>query len=241
MKKLLFILAALLLAGCIQQQYTFKQGFEEVLALDEKYNASFYDEAIDPGNRYNSSLFLPVQGRILVPLENIDPFIEDLDMIKDRISKEDPTSHTAALTEFIEFRKKMLDMQRYYQKGDIKKESLVKGSLIAGPKRSAVISLRGFKCSEGLDIYEAAEYYNKSANLGKEAVDMMDDMLNKYQQDPDVPAVVGLDNSDPALTKRPKFIDGPFWPMIKVMNSNANRIKQLCGTKEELLDEENSQ
>ena len=227
MKKTFFallILSVLLtMIGCIKQEYTFEQGFKEVLALDLKYNGSFYDEAIDPGNLYNSSLFLPVQGRILVPLENIDPFIIDLDLLKEKVSQMKVNNHTTAVLQLIELREKMLEMERYYVLGEAQKEFL-----IAGPKRSEVISIRGFGCKEGPKIIETAEYYNTSANIGKEAVAILDNMLNNFQNNPNIPNIMGLDNKDPELNQRPKFIDSPFWPMIKVMNANAGRIKQLC-------------
>ena len=66
---------------------------------------------------------------------------------------------------------------------------------------------------------------------------MIDGLLNKFQDDPDIPAIIGLDNPDPSLNHpslnhRPKFIDGPFWPMINVMNINAGRIKSYCYNKD---------
>lgn len=212
----------LTLSGCIPK-YTFEKGFKEVLALDAKYSGSFYDECIDPGNRYNSSLFLPVQGRILVPLENIDPFIADLDALKERVGQMEVNNHTTAVLQFIELRKKMLEMQRYYHLGEVQKQYL-----IAGPKRSQTVSLRSFGCEEGPKISETAIYYNTSANLGQEASDMLDGLLNNFQDNPDIPDILGLDNPDPKLINRPKFIDGPFNPIINVMNSNAHRINELC-------------
>ena len=77
-----------------------------VVFPEDDHNGSFYDEAIDPGNLYNSSLFLPVQGRILVPLENINPFISDLDSLKEKVGKMEVNNHTTAVLQLIELRKK---------------------------------------------------------------------------------------------------------------------------------------
>ncbi len=215
MKKYLMILLILLVSGCtivgnvIAPEYTFEKGFNEMLELDKKYNASFYTEALDVENRFSDvRIYYFDWNRTIIGLENVDGIIEELEEMKERVNGMKETKDTKLVIQLIDSRIRMLEAEKAYKLG-----------IDIGGKGDTE---DGFKCGDKPFVIEASELFNESTVIGREVTGIWDDFLTDYPQ------------TRPFLTedKRPKFYDSPFWPISRFSGQTLGRINRLCKDKE---------
>ena len=193
----IIISMVLLIAGCGDgsEKYTFASQFAELRALDQQYNTSFKFERLD---------------RQMVPLENIDPLLEELEEKKREVKKADPTNEAAAIIDFMEVRKLMLLAQKNFQSG-------VKIGDIG-----LVTDAKGYSCSEAKYILDAAYYFNETWSYGVAAESRLDDLLFKYAEVPQLQALVGLDENKTA------FYNSPLDKIKNIARNNYEALGKNC-------------
>lgn len=193
----IIISMVLLIAGCgtDSEKYTFANQFAELQIVDQQYNASFKFEKLD---------------RQMVPLENIDPLLEELKEKKQEVEKADPANETEAIIDFIEIRKLMLLAQKNFQLGakigDI----------------GSVSDAKGYSCSEAKYILDAAYYFNETWSYGVTAESRLDDLLFKYAEVPQLQALVGLDENKTA------FYNSPLDQIKNIARNNYEALGKNC-------------
>jgi len=207
------LILILILAGCntqiggmvIANKNSFEREFKKVLAIDKKYDASFYTEALDVENRFSDVRIYDFDwDRTIVRIENIPLMIEELDKMRDVYYKKEMTEDNKAIILFIKARIKMLESQRMY--------------LLGISFGSDGDTYDGFRCSERPYILNMSYYFNESATICQEATGIFDKLLTYF---PQTREFFTNDN-------RPKFYDSPFWPIKKHSISNRATVEQLC-------------
>ena len=177
------------------QEYTFAAQFAELQALDQEFNASFKLEQLD---------------RTMVPLENIDSLLEQLEKKKKEIEKQTATNDTAAILAFIEVRRLMLSSQKMFQLG----------------KRIGDIGLvtdkKGYSCSEVKYILDAAYYFNESWVYGLQAQSKLDDVLFEFRDLPEVQNLIGVDDNKTA------FYLSPLDQVKNIVRNNYEALQKNC-------------
>lgn len=170
MKKWLFlgvIVGVLFLVSCADQwknrEYTFKEGFTELATLDAKYNTSFKDEQLN---------------KSMVPLDRVEPFIADLNKMRENFRKIKNSSEKDALIDFIAVRITMIKAEENFQKA----------------QRIGDIGLAsdGFSCSEVPYMLEASFYYNRSYAYTLKARSDLDTVLYEYRKIPELHQLIGV-------------------------------------------------
>lgn len=211
MKNYILLLVVLFISGCstigylIYPVYTFERGFNEMLKLDKKYNASFYTEALDVENRFSDYRIYDFDwNRTIVSIEKVDMMVADLKKTEEKIKAMEETEDTKLVVMLLDSRIKMLESEKLYQLG-----------LRIGEKGDAY---GGFKCGDKQYILNLSRLFNESSTIGQEATGIWDDLLTRYPK------------TRPFLTKdeRPKFYDSPFWPIRRYSIRNMNISNQLC-------------
>ena len=154
-----------LLVACSPKPITFKQGYDRIITLDEKYNASFREEII-------------MDGGTVAPLENINAYINDLESMQSTYKKMPKTNDTLALINLTIGRTYMLESERYFQLfANIGSDGLVKYN---------------FTCSQIGPLSQATNYMEKSMSAANKAIAIFDDLLTLY---PEIThPVLGTDN-----------------------------------------------
>lgn len=185
----------------------FEEAFERMLSIDEKYNASFYTEALDVENVYSTEDFYFFDwNRTTVPLDNIPPMRSELRALQEEFMSLEGFTEKQLIRDIIDARILMLESQEAYHL-----------ALMLYPMGRASIrydcALQQ-KYSKGL-----SEKYNESVALGKNATRLLDSRLNSRQ-----------DILPPLLTgeNRPKFYDSPFAPIMIFSDSNIRLVGRIC-------------
>ncbi|MDP7323815.1 MAG: hypothetical protein QF632_03580 [Candidatus Woesearchaeota archaeon] len=210
MKKWLLLLV-LLTSGCnlvgfgVDEPYTFEKGFNEMLGLDEKYGADFYNEALDVENRFSDGWTYDYDWeRTLVSLDDIESMIEELKVLEEKVAGMEETEDIGLVLRLLDTRVKMLESERLYQEG-----------LKVGSRGDTD---DGFKCGDMPFIRSLTGLWNESSIVGQEATKEWDDFLTHHSQ------------TRPFLSsdKRPKFYDSPFWPIRRFSGWNIGRVERFC-------------
>lgn len=148
------------------RDYTFKEGFEALAKLDEKYGASFHKEQLNATS--------------MVALENVEPFIADLRAFRENIKRTKDSEDKDALIDFIVVRITMVGAEENFQRaqkiGDIGLAS----------------DEGGFSCSEVPYLLETYYYYNKTYAYTIKARSDLDTVLHKYREVTDLQQLIGL-------------------------------------------------
>ena len=100
-------------------EMTFEKGFHKILSYDERYNASFKFERLN---------------KTMVDMNNIDPFVEDLERLKLKLMNYENTLDVQALMTLTDTRINMLMSEKYFHLG----RNIGDIGIAAG----------GFRCSE---------------------------------------------------------------------------------------------
>lgn len=170
----LVILTIIFLVSMDQDKYTFEEGFNELAKLDLRYNTDFKTEEI---------------GGNLVEFENIDPYLEDLRLFREEVTKTidlaNVTNEESALVQFIDFRTLALLSQKNYFLGTF-----------VGNKGLAD-SEDGFSCLDAGHLINAGYYFNTSYSAGLEAYLQLDRLLGHHQHTPGVWELVGVNSEKP--------------------------------------------
>ncbi len=204
-KKLLLIAIVILLLAVLltfltqnQEKYTFEKGFNEIKQLDEKYNTDFKKE--------------DVNGTI-INYKNIDPYLEDLKNLREKVEKsldENPTDEEKAFITLIDARTLMLLSQKNYHQASIYGD------------RGLVTDEKGFSCSESGYIINTAYYYNLSWASGVQAYLALDQLLDIYRDVPKVWELVGINDEKPA------FFYAPIGELKIEMRNNLFALENFC-------------
>ena len=174
MKRTLWLIMVLLIGvvGCNNEwnnrEYSFAQGFADLKALDEEYNASFKEERL---------------GKISISLENVDPFLKALAVIESNIEDTKDNRDKEALLVFISIRKGMILAEKNYQ---LAKEI---GNI------GLVEDEGGFTCGESRYILDTAYLFNESFSTAKQVIYLLDDLLYHYRDVEQLQELVGLDEN----------------------------------------------
>lgn len=185
--------------------YSFEKGFNEMIKIDNRYNTSFYTEALDVENKFSDGWLFPFDwDRTLIDINNVDSMISDLSKLRTKIESMEKTKDTEALLLVIDARIKMLESERLYQIGQT-----------IGDKGDAY---GGFRCKEKPYVLNLFYYFNESSMIGQESTDIFDKLLTDY---PQTRGFLSEEN-------RPKFYDSPFWPIRRYAIYNKAIVEQLC-------------
>ena len=201
MKKFIFfgiIFSIIFISSCSSwegREYSFTDGFFELSKLDAKYDTSFHEEKL------NASM---------IALENVEPFIADLEEFRENVRKTKDSLDKEALIDFIATRITMVLAQKNFQLaqniGDIGLSS----------------DEAGFKCSDSPYIFEASNYYNKSLSYTQKARRDLDTILYKYRKVPNLQGSIGL-----GLNKT-EFYYFHLGNVNTILESNNRVLKEIC-------------
>ena len=184
---------------------SFEKEFSNVLNIDEKYDTSFYTEALDVENRFSDNKIYDFDwDRTIVKIEDIPPMTEELEKMRNEYYKKEMTEDNKAILLFIKARIKMLESQRRY--------------LIGQSFGTKGDTDDGFGCGDRPSIMNTSHYFNESVEVGREATEIFDKLLTYF---PQTREFLSKDN-------RPKFYDSPFWPIQKYSRWNRAAVEQLC-------------
>lgn len=185
-KEIILIIAMVFfISGCsigliTKESYTFEDGFNELMALDTKYNTDFYTENI------NTSQW---------PLEEIDIINQDYIALRDRFNQSASTSRGPLLL-LMEYKINNIEATKYFKlKNAIGSRGTVRD---------------GFSCKDKPFVLMAVQYFNTSHQHLLKARYAMDDLLTYYPQSRTVidienrrPIIM-----DPPFAEILRFIDG---------------------------------
>ena len=203
MKKFVFLgifISLLFISSCTpsswdNREYYFSEGFADLAKLDAKHNTSFYTE------RLNSSM---------IALDNIEPFIADVEEFRENVRKTRDGPDKEALVNFATVRITMALSQKNFQLaqkiGDIGLTS----------------DESGFSCGEFEYIYEASNLYNKSLVYAQKARSDLDTILYEYRKIPHVQELVGLDEN------KTKFYYFHLGNIKNILKSNERALTEIC-------------
>ncbi len=181
-----------------KKDYTFAEGFAELQKLDTAHNASFKNEQL------NSTM---------VPLDNIDPLLEQLDLMQGNIQRAQESDNKEALVRFIAIRKDMLLAEKNFQLaqkiGDI----------------GLVTDENGFSCAEARYILDAAYLYNESFTYARRAEFSLDDLLYWFGDVSQLQDLVGLNKQKTA------FYKSPLDHVHKIVQTNQETLEKNCKIK----------
>lgn len=195
---IILILLLLVLKPAPPRDFTFKEGFNEVVKLDEKYETSFKTEHI------------PDQ---LINFKHVDPFIVDLTKLREEVAlsaDENPTNEKEALLLLIDARTLMLLSEKSY--------TMAKA---IGPIGLADDE-DGFSCMESGYLINSAYYLNKSYGAGLQGYLFLDQLLGNNQFTPDVWDLVGINE------EKPKFFYSRLGDIKLTVEKNLIALEEFC-------------
>lgn len=195
---IILVLLFLILKPAPIRDFTFEEGFNEIVKLDEKYNTSFRTEN------------LPDE---LIDYKNVDPFIGDLTKLREEVAlsaDENPTKEKEALLLFIDARTLMILSEKSYATVEI-----------MGPIGLAT-GEDGFSCMEAGYLINGAYYLNKSYGAGIEAYLKLDSLLGNNQYTPNVWSLVGVNN------EKPKFFYSKLGEIKNKVAKNIIALEEFC-------------
>ncbi len=180
------------------KDFTFEEGFNEIVKLDEKYETSFKTEKLQSE---------------LINYKNIDPYLQDLTDLREQViksSEKEYNTEKGALLLFIDARALML----------VSEKSSTLAQTI-GPRAFAE-GEEGFSCLDAGYLINGAYYTNQSYGAGLEAYLLLDRLLGNHQKTPGVWRLVGIDD------EKPKFFYSELGKMKTTVERNIIALEQFC-------------
>lgn len=188
------IVIVIIIYFLMSSELTFEKGFNRLLSYDDKYNASFKLERLN---------------RTMVDLDLIDPFIQELEIFKEKLSKYEDNKDIQALTLLTDARINMLKSEKHFH--------------LARNIGDIGIASGGFKCSEEPYLINSAYYYNNSYIHGIKAYSQLDDLLNIYRDVPNLRKLVGINET------KVKFYSSPIFGAQGIATLNIDALSEFCG------------
>lgn len=195
----ILMVAFLGLIGCtLEKEYTFAQGFADLQELDAAYNASFKEEKL---------------GKMMIPLENVDVFLEKLEETEEDVKETKDSRDKEAVLVFISIRKAMVISEKNYQLArKIGNIGLVEDK-------------EGFTCGEAKYILDTAYLFNESFVAARKAISALDDLLYYYRDVEQLQELVGLDEN------KTQFYDSSLDILSKTIKLNHQALENNCKIK----------
>ena len=148
---MVIIALAIFLAGCSQGEYTFRQGFEDMKKIDNRYDINFHKEKLNG---------------TMVNLELVNDVLQDLESLQRKVQqKKGP--EVQDVVGLLEARMEMIESQRYW----------ILAKMI-GPRG---VTRDGFACSDAPYVREASLYYAQSWQHAIDAQRILDEILARNQ------------------------------------------------------------
>ena len=195
---IILIILLLVLNQTPVRDFTFEEGYNEIVQLDEKYETSFKTESIPDE---------------LINYKNVDPFVEDLTALREEVAlsaNKNPTEEKEALLLLIDARTLMILSEKSYTNG----KSI-------GPMGIADDE-EGFSCREAGYLINGAYYFNKSDGAGVEAYLALDKLLGHNQQTPGVWDLVGVND------EKPRFFYSKLGAIKITVARNLIALEEFC-------------
>ncbi|HLD02153.1 MAG TPA: hypothetical protein VJC07_00435 [Candidatus Nanoarchaeia archaeon] len=189
----LLVLAIIAVACAPENPITFEDGYKELIALDSKYGGDFKNEILKKGGK-------------MVPMESINPFVADVNALKEKYSAMPVTNDTLNLINLTDARLEMLEAERYYQLF----ENVGPAGLVSDT----------FRCSEIPAITKATSYMSASMNHFYAFTVLVDRMLADYK---DIRPILGVDS------ERMNFYRSDLEYLSDQIKSNKISVKTYCG------------
>ena len=187
------LLTALIIGIAIQQSkpYTIGKLISEFNKLDKKYNTSWRKEKISS-----------INGNV-ISIENIAPYIDDLNKIEEKIIKQNNTEKSllsdqkTLMIKLIQVRKEMLEAERLYQEfkklGD-------KGRIDFYYVGKQININETVNCADKPFILKGVELLNQSIDHVHEARELLDFVLQNSKEARS-PKLIGTDKERPEIYK----------------------------------------
>jgi len=192
------IVSILLVLTQTTRDFTFEEGFNEIVKLDEKYGTSFKTEKLTTD---------------LINYKNVDPFIEDLGKLREEVVNSIEKTYSKekeALILFIDARALMILSQKSYTMAET-----------IGP-RGLAEGEQGFSCLDAGYLINGAYYINKSYGTGLEAYLLLDRLLGNNQKTPMVWELVGVNE------EKPNFFYSDLGGMKTTVERNILALEEYC-------------
>ena len=195
---IILILLILVLNQTSVRDFTFEEGFNEIVKLDEKYETSLKTENI-PNE--------------LINYKNVDPFVKDLTILREEVilsADRNPTKEKDALLLLIDARTFMILSEKSYTT-----------AIAIGPMGLSDDE-EGFSCGEAGYLINGAYYLNKSYGAGLEAYLKLDKLLGHNQFTPGVWDLVGVND------EKPRFFYSKLGDLKIKVARNLIALEEFC-------------
>jgi len=183
---------------------TFKEGFEEMRRVDERYHTDFHTERL--------GTFVVHQADIPAMESDLFRFIDHVagthDIDFERLSHKMGKTELDLLLLFASARIEMLESERYFQEGYQYGDAGLTGD--------------GFYCSERPIIFKSLDAFNASVRHGLNATYYIDVVLTDLDRAPVTHRLIGIDDL------RPEFYKAPFQTMAAQVRKNVELVSTNC-------------